>query len=480
MSPRPALALHSRADPVDPLAALGLHGLSSVTSPVLAAWVTGDPLLLVGPHGTAKTALVERIAAALGHSFRAYDASKALFEDLIGFPDPSSLAEGRVRYVPTALSLWDVSAVLIDEISRAAPSLQNKWLEVVRARRLMGLPLSDLRQVVAAMNPPGYPGARPLDPALAGRFAYVVRMPTVAEMAPDDVAAIILTRSPEDAPAIPGRAERAATDPEDLVALIERARARLVETLSAQGASLAPYVQGLARQLLHRDIALDGRRLSMIHRSLLACRAVDAERGIDGETADRTFAHLRHLMPTAAMGEPMPDDVLYSAHSRAWDSAVGSVRSTSPAARLLQWQDPLGLAEGWASHIHALTEAEHHEVASRIIRPLINSAADLSARAAALSALRSSLSIIERYHAHLPIDVTSRLMIAWSQICGMNAMTLGELREVLEGQSLVGTREMLRHRFAIELARDEPGQPGSINDERRKATLTALEKEALR
>ena len=38
----------------DPFAALGLHGLSRLAPVILGALVTGEPLLLIGPHGTAK------------------------------------------------------------------------------------------------------------------------------------------------------------------------------------------------------------------------------------------------------------------------------------------------------------------------------------------------------------------------------------------------------------------------------------------
>jgi MoxR-like ATPase len=65
-----------------------------------------------------------------------YDASKALFEDMIGFPDPSSIASGEIKYVPTKLSLWDKEFILVDEISRARAEMQNKWLEVIRGRNL--------------------------------------------------------------------------------------------------------------------------------------------------------------------------------------------------------------------------------------------------------------------------------------------------------------------------------------------------------
>ena len=49
--------------PAGLLQGLGLIGLSSIEAPVLAALATEEPLLLIGPHGTAKSLMLTRIAA---------------------------------------------------------------------------------------------------------------------------------------------------------------------------------------------------------------------------------------------------------------------------------------------------------------------------------------------------------------------------------------------------------------------------------
>lgn len=117
---------------------LGIYGMSGIEDMVLAGFVTGDPVLLVGTHGTAKTLLYLQLAEAMGLKFWAYDASKALFEDVIGFPNPYEIKEGRIGYVSTPMSVWDKEFILIDEISRANYQLQAKWLELIRARTIMG------------------------------------------------------------------------------------------------------------------------------------------------------------------------------------------------------------------------------------------------------------------------------------------------------------------------------------------------------
>ena len=94
---------HSHTPSVSPergwLERIGLIGLSAIEPPLLAALVTGSPLLLIGPHGTAKTLLLTRVAQALGLSCRHYNASLLNFDDLVGFPMPDK--HGGLQYVHT-------------------------------------------------------------------------------------------------------------------------------------------------------------------------------------------------------------------------------------------------------------------------------------------------------------------------------------------------------------------------------------------
>ena len=153
---------------------LGLIGLSAIEPPLLAALITGQPLLLIGPHGTAKTLLLTRIATALGLEFRHYNASLLNFDDLVGFPLPGK--DGSLQYVHTPASIWGAGAVIFDEISRCRPDIQNKLFPIIHERRVQGMLLDALRFRWAAMNPPctedddnGYAGSEPLDAALAGK-----------------------------------------------------------------------------------------------------------------------------------------------------------------------------------------------------------------------------------------------------------------------------------------------------------------------
>ena len=168
---------------------------------LLTSLLTGDPLLLIGPHGCAKTYLASRVAQALGRRFMAYDASKAMFEDVLGYPNLEKLKQRMVDYVPGPLTIWDKEMILIDELNRALPEPQSKWLEIVRSRRIMGLP-TRVRWVWAAMNPNTYTSTQELDQALLGRFALYVYPPGVLEMSEADRIKVTQAMSVDDAPAL--------------------------------------------------------------------------------------------------------------------------------------------------------------------------------------------------------------------------------------------------------------------------------------
>lgn len=110
---------------------LGIYGWKAGDENLLlASLLTGDPLLLIGNHGCAKTHAATKIAQAMGRKFLVYDASKATFEDVLGYPNVEKLKAGQVEYVSSPVTIWDKELVLIDELNRAVPELQSKWLEI--------------------------------------------------------------------------------------------------------------------------------------------------------------------------------------------------------------------------------------------------------------------------------------------------------------------------------------------------------------
>ncbi|NBX06406.1 MAG: MoxR family ATPase [Betaproteobacteria bacterium] len=247
---------------------LGLIGLSAIEPPLLAALITGQPLLLIGPHGTAKTLLLTRIATALGLEFRHYNASLLNFDDLVGFPLPGK--DGSLQYVHTPASIWGAGAVIFDEISRCRPDIQNKLFPIIHERRVQGMLLDALRFRWAAMNPPctedddnGYAGSEPLDAALADRFALVVEMPAWAQFTPEQQLAVIQTQD-------------TAINAED-ARYLQDAMARGAQILSGLGDgfahSAARYVQTAAALLAQAGLALSPRRANLLYRNVLAVNA---------------------------------------------------------------------------------------------------------------------------------------------------------------------------------------------------------------
>jgi len=112
------------------LRSLGLHGLDHLDAVVVAALASEEPLLLVGPHGSAKSALLNRIAAALGLERRHYNASLVSFDDLLGFPVPNDARDG-LQYLRTPATLWG-RAVDLPRLDHAlSPRVAEQALLVV-------------------------------------------------------------------------------------------------------------------------------------------------------------------------------------------------------------------------------------------------------------------------------------------------------------------------------------------------------------
>ena len=257
----------------------------------MASLLTGDPLLMVGAHGAAKTHAAGKVAQAMDWKFMAYDASKALFEDVLGFPNVESLKQGQVEYVPSAVTVWDKQFVLIDEINRAVPELQAKWLEIIRSRRIMGFE-TEVKWVWSAMNPMGrqYNGTQQMDAALIGRYAIFLYPPEALDMNEEDRIKVLRHINGDDAPSIGewcpqaqiktvSKAETEATGQQMREILIKAGS--LFHSLESGYASLGEFLSRLAVLVMKEtdgSVKLDGRRLGFMYRNLLANRAVELAR----------------------------------------------------------------------------------------------------------------------------------------------------------------------------------------------------------
>lgn len=163
---------------------IGVYGFNDIEPLILASLVSEDPILLIGLSGTGKTYLLNSISEALGLNHKHYNASLLSFDDLIGFPFPSD-DKRSIEFLPTPATIWDAESVLIDELSRCKPEIQNKFFSIVHERKIQGIALNSLRYRWAAMNPllfsdsdaENYSGSQALDPALADRFAFILDVP---------------------------------------------------------------------------------------------------------------------------------------------------------------------------------------------------------------------------------------------------------------------------------------------------------------
>ncbi len=176
---------------------MNVFGWEGIEPVILAGLVLNAPILLLGHTGDGKTYAIKQIANALGiKEFQNYDASKALFEDIIGFPRFfEKNNEQFVEYAKTPLTIWDKEFVFIDEISRALPETQNKWLEVINNKQLMGVKLTNLKYIYLAMNPANdYIGVYDLDKALVERFYAIVKVPSLFDLSEENITKISINK----------------------------------------------------------------------------------------------------------------------------------------------------------------------------------------------------------------------------------------------------------------------------------------------
>jgi MoxR-like ATPase len=313
---------------------LGIVGMESVEPIILAALIQQDPMLLIGPHGTGKSYLLNRLAAAMQLEHRHYNASLLNFDDLVGYPLPNG--SGSLDYIRTPASIWGAQSVFIDEVSRCRPEVQNKLFSIVHERCVQGIPLRGLIYRWSAMNPPvsddgdsPYAGSEPLDRALADRFAFVLELPDWQRLGQDEQERLILTA---DAPLHAGAAAR-------LAAVVEAGRSvagRIHESLSQV---LARYVRIVCALLRQANLVLSPRRAVMLLRNIAGVHAARLLGAADADPVASAFLALRHSLPQRATGEAVNETSVLAAHKEAWKSA--EVPLDSPIHVLMAEPDPL-------------------------------------------------------------------------------------------------------------------------------------------
>jgi MoxR-like ATPase len=318
------------------LRSLNLYGLDHLDPVILAALADERPLLLIAPHGTAKSELLNRLASVLKLEHRHYNASLIAFDDLLGYPVPNAGRDG-LTYLRTPGDLWNAESVFLDEISRCRPETQNKLFSIVHEKKVQGLPLERLRYRWAAMNPPAtadqdeheevYEGSLPLDPALADRFPWVVQLPVLSDLSREDRLGLIDNgdRMPDGVPDIGG--------------LVGRVRGLIAETPVSQREWAASYVDALLPPLQEAGLGISGRRAGHLAKSMHALRAAARVLGVDAESPTVAYLALKHGIPQRGQGRKIDESMLKAVHRAAL--AVAGTPAESPWHKLSAIRDPV-------------------------------------------------------------------------------------------------------------------------------------------
>lgn len=336
---------------------LGIQGWEHLDPILLAALATESPLLLIGPHGTAKSLLVEKIARALSLSMRHYNASLINYDDLVGIPLPE-VGTNQLQFVSTPGAIWEAEFVFFDEISRCRPDLQNKMFPIVHERRIAGIRLGNLRHRWAAMNPPApenpdtstgeyYLGSEPLDPALVDRFPFVVPVPNWKQLSKENRRRLVTRAIQPDLDT--------ATLAEQVVlcaALIDQLEDELHDWL-------IDYVVSVVDLLEQAQLPQSPRRAYMLARSLVAVHA--ARMILEGDNAELEYSAelvLTFGLPQNASEVPPSRAKLVAIHRQAWeisslseDDAWRQVLEELDAARRIVLADQLDLPDADISRL---------------------------------------------------------------------------------------------------------------------------------
>jgi len=154
-------------------------------------------VLIRGPHGIGKSHLAEKAAEDIGLPLIDRRLSQMSEGDLVGLPE---LVDGVTRFCPPdwyARACREPVVLLLDEINRATPELQQGAFQIVLARELNGHKLHPDTRVIAAVNASAEYQVNEMDPALLDRFWVVDLDPTTDDWiewasGPGDIDSVIV------------------------------------------------------------------------------------------------------------------------------------------------------------------------------------------------------------------------------------------------------------------------------------------------
>jgi MoxR-like ATPase len=317
---------------------LGIQGLKNLDAVILAALAANATVLLIGPHGSAKTLLARRVAETLGCVFRHYNTSLLNYDDLVGYPIPDQ-DNRTLRFIQTPGTIWNAEFLLFDEISRARPEIQNKVFPIVHEHRVQGIELEHLNHCWAAMNPPSdgeeahdviYFGSWSLDAALADRFRFILRVPGFNELQENAREKILLNGD--------GKKGRLA-----LKAWIEAVRKQLNSVDETEKHWAVRYLSAMIPLLEKAEIPISGRRARYLFENILALHAAERVLGQRSEIGDVALRAVFAGLPHSASGKAMEHGKILLAHKQAvLDAVTGSDSLVSKIRRI---KDPVKRVE---------------------------------------------------------------------------------------------------------------------------------------
>ncbi|MAU11229.1 MAG: hypothetical protein CL607_15520 [Anaerolineaceae bacterium] len=311
-------------------ALLDIEGWSQLDPILLAALATDAPLLLIGPHGTGKTLLVERLAKAMNNDFRHYNASLLNYDDLVGVPMPDETGQS-LRFITTPGAIWNAEFVFFDEISRCRPDLQNKLFPIIHERRVVGIQLENLRFRWAAMNPPSpddasfdpnvgdlYLGSEPLDPALTDRFPFIVTVPNWGDLTEHDRRQILKQNL---LPAYGNGTQ--ATAPGTIQELVTACQQQIQQVKEDFGDWITEYILVAMDVLEKASLRQSPRRARMLAHNIIAIHAARQILG-HSDVAIETSAELALLngLPQIATEVPPPPSKIIAIHRQTHEIVV--------------------------------------------------------------------------------------------------------------------------------------------------------------
>lgn len=315
--------------PKELLNELGIFGFNHLEPVILASLITEDPLLLIGRSGTGKTLLLNKLAEILDLNHKHYNASYVSFDDLIGYPVPDEKKEG-IHFLHTPVTIWGAQSVLIDEISRCKPEVQNKFFSIIQEKRIQGIALKDLCYRWAAMNPVGslhvsdednYEGSMALDAALADRFAFIVEVPDWGHLTQENQEAILISGG------------KTILDPERKMGFQEnllKMKKLFNEKMVEAPREILQYCRIVTTLLNQEHIRISPRRAAMMVRNLVALSVVawDGKLTYDSEERSELYkTGLRWSLPQRALKSRLNEPLLLSVHTE----AMKAVLDTDPS-----------------------------------------------------------------------------------------------------------------------------------------------------